>query len=112
MASSDIGQRRTFYIVDELGVDPLLDTSIDAILSVERYTLFEVAQTNEFNLPLIAERHYSDSNWWWIILQYNGITDPFSVKRGDQLKMPGAGDITSALSKSLLEVTTPRIINI
>lgn len=110
--ANNIGHRSTFYVVDELGADPLLDTSIDAILSVERFELFEVDQTNEFNLPLIAERHYSDSNWWWIILQYNGITDPFSVKRGDRLKMPVAGDITSAMSRALLDVTTPRVINI
>lgn len=108
----DTSLRRTFATVDELGVDPLRDKSIDAILSVQRWQYFEVDQSMEFNLPLIAERFYSEPNWWWVILVYNGITDSFYVKRGTRLRMPAAADVTSALSSALLDVDTSRIIDI
>lgn len=108
----DISLRRTFTIVDELGVDPLRDKSIDAILSVQRWDYFEVDQSTEFNLPLIADRVYGDGRWWWIILLYNGIPDAFSVTRGTRLKMPAAADITSALSAALLTIDNPTVIEI
>ncbi len=105
--------RRTFAVVDELGVDPLRDVSIDAVLSVERWNYFEVDDSTEFNLPLIAQRFYGEANWWWVILVFNGITDAFYVKRGTRLKMPVAGDIVSALSTAALAPDlVPRVIDI
>lgn len=107
-----LGKRRTFMVVDELGVDPLRDKSIDAILSVLNFERFTVDQSNEFNLPLIADLHYGDADWWWIVLIYNGITDPFYVTKGTTLEMPNAGEITSALSEVNLRVDQTRIIEI
>jgi hypothetical protein len=111
--AAKISHRRTFYIVDELGVDPLRDKSIDAILSIQRWQWLDVDQSNEFNLPLIADRYYKDADWWWIILVYNNISDAFAVKRGTRLRMPAPADITSALSEVLLNVSSaPRTISI
>jgi hypothetical protein len=110
--AQNINLRRTFMVVDELGVDPLRDRSIDAILSVTRWVWFEVDQTTEFNLPLIADKVYSEPDWWWIILIYNGLTDAFQVKRGIRLKVPAAPDITSALSTTLMTVNENRTVEI
>lgn len=110
--AQNINHRRTFMVVDELGVDPLRDRSIDAILSVERWIYFEVDQSTEFNLPLIADRVYSEPDWWWVILIYNGLTDAFQVKRGTRLKMPAAPDVTSALSTAAMVVRENRTVEI
>ena len=37
----------------------------------------------------IAYRYYSDSNWWWLIMSYNGIINPFTdLELGMRLKIP------------------------
>jgi len=110
--ANEINKRRTFAVIDELGVDPLRDKSIDAILSVENFTWFQVDQSCEFNLPLIADLHYADANMWWVILIYNGITDAFYVERGTRLRMPDIAELTSLLSDVNLRVDKPRIVSI
>lgn len=107
-----ITKRRTFAVIDELGVDPLRDKSIDAILNVQNFEWFQVDQSNEFNLPLIADLHYADADLWWIILIYNGIPDAFYVTRGTRLRMPNMAELTSLLSDVNLRVDNPRIISI
>lgn len=110
--ANEINRRRTFAVIDELGVDPLRDKSIDAILAIEDFNWFEVDQSCEFNLPLIADLHYSDANLWWVILIYNGITDAFYVTRGTRLRMPNVAELTNRLSDVNLRVDNPRIISI
>ena len=37
----------------------------------------------------IAYRYYEDSNWWWLIMSYNGIINPMTdLKLGQRLKIP------------------------
>lgn len=108
-----LGNRRTYAVVDELGVDPLRDISFDAIRSVERFTFLTIDQSIEFNLPLIADKVYRDAKWWWVILVYNDIHDAFEVKRGLRIKIPVFSDVTSALSEVTLKIpSNPKVVTI
>lgn len=94
--------RLTFVVVDELGMDPLRDKSFEAIRSITEWSPYTVTSTDEFNLPLIADRKYGELELWWAILIYNGIADSFTVTEGTRLKIPEYGPLVSALSDTLL----------
>ena len=100
MEVSTILKRKTFTVVDEIGMDPLRDKSYEAIQSISQYTIHNVVEGEEFNLPAIASMHYGFGQWWWVILIYNGIADEFSVKRGTKLRIPDANALNSVLAKA------------
>jgi len=37
---------------------------------------------------LISYRYYGTTERWWVVLDYNTITDPFSLRVGDRLRIP------------------------
>ena len=49
---------------------------------------------------LISYYAYENSQYWWIILEFNGIRDPlFDLKIGQVLRIPPIGAVKAALSK-------------
>lgn len=50
--------------------------------------LYVMTQDDLDRPDLIAYRYYGTSEFWWVILDYNKVTDPFSLKVGDRLRIP------------------------
>jgi len=57
----------------------------DKELSFKEYI---VRDSDMGRLDLIAEEHYGNAQKIEYILKFNGISDPFSIKKGDVLKIP------------------------
>ena len=60
---------------------------------------YEVKAEDMGRLDLIAEEYYGDSNKVEYILKFNGISDPFSIKEGDILKMPNDNEAIIKLKR-------------
>lgn len=104
-----IAERKTYVVVDELGMDPLRDDSYDAILSIVDFTRYTVTESDKFNAPLIASIAYQNADLWWTILVYNGLPDQFTLKEGTQIKLPLINELTSALSQVEPKATTKTV---
>lgn len=95
--ATEFSDRITHSVIDELGIDPLLDSSWDAIQGIKEHTEYVVDQTEEKNVPLISFRFYGTYKYWWVIQMYNGLADSFTLKAGTILKMPSSASIISRL---------------
>lgn len=53
--------------------------------------LYVVTESDLDRPDLIAHRMYGLPDYWWVILDYNQITDPFTLQVGDRLRIPQWG---------------------
>lgn len=60
---------------------------------------YRVKKEDMGRLDLIAEDQYGDAKQIEYILKFNGISDPFSIKEGDILKIPYEGQPISKLKR-------------
>lgn len=97
----DISMQSTFQVIDELGIDPLRNEAYDAVQSVVAYSLYTVKPQEEHNMILLSYNVYSNENYWWAIMMYNGIADMFAVKAGMRIKIPEFGSMVTALTNLL-----------
>lgn len=91
--------RINYVQVDELGMDPLLDKSFDAIMSVESYTVYTVEASKAFNAAAISYAYYGTTDLWYAILYYNKFADNFALVEGSKIRIPNVNELTSALTK-------------
>lgn len=55
----------------------------------------------EGNLPLIAQLYLGDQNLWWVLLQYNGLSDALKdVPAGSTLKIPDRRSLLALLQSA------------
>lgn len=101
-----IGNRVNYVVVDELGIDPLRDTSFDAVMRVQSFKRVSVGAQHEFNPQLISYEHYGVVDFWWAILYYNKLADNFALAVGTVIKVPNLNELTSELTK--VNVPAPR----
>lgn len=109
---SNLNQHSVFLVIDELGIDPLRDKSIDAIKETIGYEFYKVTSGEQHNSPLIAYNVYRDEKFWWHIQVYNDIDDMFEIKAGDQIKIPDMNEMTTRLQTALNENTSSRTVSI
>lgn len=103
-------KRINHVFVDELGMDPLRDTSFDAIMSVTRYDLFTVTKEYEHNAARISFLFYGTTDLWYAILYYNKLADNWKLVEGMELRIPNQNELTSALNGAVKpEFRTQRI---
>lgn len=77
--------------------------------------LFGEVQTSNYTVKINEEQRpdilsfnvYGETDLWWLILHFNGINDPLSIKAGDQLKIPKLNESRSIIRRqgSLLAST-------
>lgn len=96
-----IAKRITHVVVDNLGMDPLRDKSIERIQKIESWSHYTVTDAEQFNAPLIAFNVYDNEELWWAILVYNGMPDTFTLKSGTRLRVPDLNSLLSALSEDV-----------
>lgn len=107
-----VARRIDYVLVDELGMDPLRDTSFDAIMSVQSWEPYTVEFSKRYNPQAISYAFYGTVDLWYAILYYNKIADGFALKEGTQLRIPNINELTSALTKSKAADTAVRTIRI
>lgn len=103
MAAKNIGR---FVRGDEFGNDPLRHSILTKLDRVSRFKLHTVRPEEEGNPAIIAFDYYSNPDFDFIILAYNGIADGMSLRSGQTIKIPNSSQIES------LTTTTKRARNI
>lgn len=98
---ADVTTGQVFAVIDEYGIDPLLDRSIDVIKSVVNYSYHTVTSDEEHNGPLLAYNTTSDENNMRCILIYNDIVDMFQLKAGMRVKIPSMAELSPKLVDAL-----------
>jgi CTP:phosphocholine cytidylyltransferase-like protein len=109
---SGLSQRSTFQTIDELGIDPLRDKSIDSIMAVVGYSQYTITHNERYNAPLISYNAYRDENFWWHIMVYNGIEDTWELKPGVILRIPDMNELITRLNDVMTSIKTVRTVSI
>ena len=70
-----------------------LDSNIPN-MNINKFTLYTIPQYAEGRLDLISFVHYKTVNLWWLIAQYNGLTDTTDdeVYTGRILRIPSVSE--------------------
>lgn len=64
---------------------------------------------SEANLPYLAHVHLGDQDLWWVILYYNGLTDPISdVYPSAILRIPDRASLITYLERTVPGTTKRR----
>ncbi len=71
-------------------------------IKIDKYTLYTIPQFAEGRLDLISLMHYKNVRLWWLIAQYNDLTDTTSdeVYTGRILKIPSISDYYKFYNKN------------
>lgn len=64
-----------------------------------RYNVYRVPKEFEMRPDLISAAVYNNSLYAEIILKYNGISNPFSIKQGDLILIPALDSMQQMLAK-------------
>lgn len=63
-------------------------------------TFFEVTQEVLLRPDLISQTFYGNTEYWWVIYEFNEIRDPFfELKLGQVLRIPALERVLIAISK-------------
>ena len=69
------------------------------IESGEGDTFLTITQELLIRPDLISQRAYGNSEYWWVIYEFNGIIDPlFDLKLNDVLRIPPIENVLIAIS--------------
>jgi len=92
--------QREFVRVDAYGLDPLLDTSYEAIEGITSYSSYTVNDMEQYNPGLISYNVYRTIKWWRAIMVYNGIDDIWDIKQGMKIRIPNVNEMTTRLQQA------------
>jgi len=67
-------------------------------LGTTKFNVYRVPKDFEMRPDLIAAAVYNDTTYTEIILKYNGISNPFSIKEGDIILVPNLDSVTSVIN--------------
>ena len=101
--------RSNTLTVDKYGIDPLKNKVAVAISQVNAYVLYNVNKSERGRPDLIAYNKYGDTNYWWIILMYNGLISFKELKEGITIKVPDFSQISKILSDQATQVYSKNI---
>lgn len=113
-----------FYIdldtktTDKFDMAKFLDFSNDGVFDVlNSFMLYQIprlpevgiytVRTKEENRPdLLSHILYQDTQYWWVIMWYNSILNPYDLKTGTKIKYPSLSAIQQLyMDGSLLQKT-------
>lgn len=109
---SDLGDHSMFLVIDELGIDPLRDKAIDAILAVKSFEFYTIKSEEQKNGPLLSYNVYRNEKFWWHILVYNKLDDMFELKTGMKFRIPDMNELTTRLQAALKDDSTAKTVSI
>lgn len=83
------------------GYEPTLSTYCNIRFAVRTASTFTVTAANMSNLPGIAYITLGSTDYWRVLLDYNGLYDPLTdIYPGLVLKIPDKAALTSILGKT------------
>lgn len=74
----------------------------DVRFNVPAASTIVVDSSTEANLPYLAHTHLGDQNLWWVLLYYNGLTDPIGdVYASAVLRIPDRSSLITYLERTV-----------
>jgi hypothetical protein len=100
MFTNSIDNKPTFLRNDDLEIKDLTVSmfNLNAITSYPKYNVYRVPKDFEMRPDLIAAAVYNNSAYAELILKFNGISNPFSIKEGDLILVPTLDSAQTMLS--------------
>lgn len=96
-----ITNQSEYQETDDYGIDPLTDTSFDAVTAITDYSVYKVTLPGVANPAYISQKAYGNMYWWWAILHYNSLESPFDIVLGQTLKIPNINALTTNLQRKI-----------
>lgn len=88
--------RLSFYkttTVDGVNEIDFLTSNLPKFTPKYELTSYRISEQDILRPDLISENNYNTKDYWWLILFYNGIVDPFTeLEVGDLLFIPNLID--------------------
>lgn len=107
---------RAFAVfTDSYGIDPLKDKIVPKLMAIPSYTVHRVTQNERGAPDLISFNAYNTEDYWWHIMQYNGVFRVSQIVEGIQLKLPDLGAIiaiTNNISTANVRPSSQKTIRI
>lgn len=90
MFTNSIDKKPEFTRTDNIKVKDLTVSmfNLNAMTSYPKYNIYRVPKDFEMRPDLIAAAVYNNTSYAEIILKFNGISNPFSIKEGDLILVP------------------------
>lgn len=85
---------------DEDGVDPLIDPTLNAVISIPVYSIIEITQQDQGRPELLSYKYFDTTDYYRELMAYNGITDVRDIKVGMSFKIPDKTMMISAMSNA------------
>lgn len=86
---------------DDDGVDPLLDPTMNAVISISEYSIIEITQQEQGRPEMLSFKYYGTVDYFRELMAYNGISDVRDIKVGTSFKIPDRTMMISAMSKAM-----------
>lgn len=114
MADITSKYQRFFAVTsDQYGVDPLRDKIVPQLMKITNFTTHDVLQDERAAPDLISLREYGSDEFWWIILNYNGLCSYRNVIEGISLRIPAITDVIATVTNNAVTPNvTPRVVTI
>lgn len=99
MSNYIINSRAYTVTIDQYGIDALKNKAMPYINNIDSYSLYNVKQYQRGRPDNIANAVYGDSNLWWVIMYYNGISDFKKIVESVTLRIPDITSVTYILAE-------------
>ena len=73
----------------------IMNANLKLTQSIKALRIWKVVNRDNRLLDAIAYDEYGDENYWWVILYYNSIVDPFTMDGKTQISLPYKTEIDS-----------------
>lgn len=80
------------YDTTDLEFDPLTSKFLEKLRDIPSSGLFVVGALED-RIDLISNAIYGDPQLWWIIMEYNSLSDPEDIPANTMLKYPSILDL-------------------
>lgn len=100
MFTNSLDKKPNFTTPNNVKIKDLTYSMFDlAALNYISYNVYKVPREYEMRPDLIAGSVYNNSVYAELILKFNGISNPFSIKEGDYILIPDLNSITAIVAK-------------
>jgi hypothetical protein len=100
MFLNSIDKKPLFTRPDGIEIKDLTSSMFDMkVNNYIKYTLYKIPKEYEMRPDLISGAVYNNTLYAELILKYNGISNPFSIKEGDIILIPSLNSINAIVAK-------------
>jgi len=100
MFPNSLDKKPNFTRPDGIEIKDLTSSMFDLkSLNYISYNVYKVPKEFEMRPDLISGAVYNNSLYAELILKYNGISNPFSIKEGDIILIPNLGSMETIMAK-------------